>query len=97
MSEPLSSFDYAFVGMGCANSLILMELHRLDMLANKRIVIYEPAQKIANDRTFCFWLEPEQLQLLQLDKLVSHRWFSVKVNDLPAQTLNGKAYFYLRA
>lgn len=67
------------------------------MLANKRIVIYEPAQKIANDRTFCFWLEPEQLQLLQLDKLVSHRWFSVKVNDLPAQTLNGKAYFYLRA
>ena len=83
--------------MGCANSLILMELHRLDMLAQKRIVIYEPAQKIANDRTFCFWLEPEQLQALQLDKLVSHQWFAVKVNDLPAQALKDKAYFYLRA
>lgn len=67
------------------------------MLAQKRIVIYEPAQKIANDRTFCFWLEPEQLQVLQLDKLVSHQWFAVKVNDLPAQALKDKAYFYLRA
>lgn len=83
--------------MGCANSLILMELHRLDILAQKRIVIYEPAQKIANDRTFCFWLEPEQLQVMQLDKLVSHQWFAVKVNDLPAQALKDKAYFYLRA
>lgn len=97
MSEPLSSFDYAFVGMGCANSLILMELHRLDMLANKRIVIYEPAQKIANDRTFCFWLEPKVLQEAGLDKMVSHSWSAVKINELSAQSMAGKKYYYLRA
>jgi len=95
--ELQKSFDYAFVGMGCANSLILMELHRLDLLANKRIVIYEPAEKVANDRTFCFWLEFDKLKSLQLDQLVAHSWSSVKVNSLKAQTLDGKNYYYLRA
>ena len=84
------SFDYAFIGMGCANSLILMELHSRDMLTNKRIVIYEPAQKVANDRTFCFWLEPDKLKALALDQLVTHSWSSVKVNALEAQSLAGK-------
>ena len=91
------SFDYAFIGMGCANSLILMELHSRDMLTNKRIVIYEPAQKVANDRTFCFWLEPDKLKALALDQLVTHSWSSVKINALEAQSLAGKNYYYLRS
>jgi lycopene beta-cyclase len=90
-------FDYAFIGMGCANSLILMELHSKGLLANKRIVVYEPAQKIANDRTFCFWLSPDELKASGLDKLVSHSWPAVKVNELEAQTLADKNYYYLRS
>ncbi len=97
MSELLASFDYAFIGMGCANSLILMELHNRDMLTNKRIVIYEPAQKVANDRTFCFWLEPEKLKAFALDQLVTHSWSKVKINALDAQSLASKNYYYLRS
>lgn len=83
--------------MGCANSLILLELHRNGLLLGKSIVVYEPAQKIANDRTFCFWLEPAVLETTGLDQLVSHSWSRVKCNEAPPQLLEGKRYYYLRS
>lgn len=83
--------------MGCANSLILMELQRNGLLEQKRIVVYEPDHKKSNDRTFCFWLTPEQLLEAGLEQLVSHSWSAVSVNDLAAQSLEGKRYYYLRA
>lgn len=83
--------------MGCANSLLLMELHSHGMLAGKRIVLFEPELKIANDRTFCFWLTDTQLQALGLDHLVGYRWSAVQINDLEPQYLDNKNYYYLRA
>ncbi|MFM7006891.1 MAG: beta-carotene 15,15'-dioxygenase, Brp/Blh family [Flavobacteriales bacterium] len=97
MSSTQPTYDYAFIGMGCANSLILLELHRLGMLAERKIIIYEPLQKVANDRTFCFWLEPEQLEASQLTNLVAHSWSAVRVNEQDPQQLDGKKYYYLRA
>ena len=83
--------------MGCANSLILMELQRKGLLDKKRIVVYEPEHKKANDRTFCFWLTPLQLRQADLEQLVSYSWSAVQVNELAAQSLEGKRYYYLRA
>ncbi len=90
-------YDYAFIGMGCANSLILLELDRAGLLAQKRILVYEPEQKKGNDRTFCFWLEPNVLQEAGLNQLVSHSWSKVKCNEEASQLLAGKRYYYLRA
>ena len=95
LQEPL--YDYAFIGMGCANSLILLELERAGLLSQKRILVYEPEQKKGNDRTFCFWLEPNVLQEAGLDQLVSHSWSKVKCNEEAPQFLAGKRYYYLRA
>lgn len=95
LQEPL--YDYAFIGMGCANSLILLELERAGLLSQKRILVYEPEQKNGNDRTFCFWLEPNILQDAGLDQLVSHSWSKVKCNEEAPQFLAGKRYYYLRA
>ncbi len=93
--EPL--YDYAFIGMGCANSLILLELDRAGLLAQKPILVYEPEQKKGNDRTFCFWLEPNVLKDAGLEQLVSHSWSKVKCNEETPQLLAGKRYYYLRA
>lgn len=93
--EPL--YDYAFIGTGCANSLILLELDRAGLLAQKRILVYEPEQKKGNDRTFCFWLEPNVLKDAGLEQLVSHSWSKVKCNEETPQLLAGKRYYYLRA
>ena len=90
-------YDYAFIGMGCANSLILLELDRAGLLSQKRILVYEPEQKKGNDRTFCFWLEPNVLQDAGLEQLVSHSWTKVRCNEETPQFLAGKRYYYLRA
>ena len=95
LQEPL--YDYAFIGMGCANSLILVELDRAGLLSQKRILVYEPEEKKGNDRTFCFWLEPNVLKDAGLDQLVSHSWSKVKCNEEAPQSLATKRYYYLRA
>ena len=91
------AFDYAFLGMGCANSLLVMALHKRGLLNSAQILVLEPAQKVRNDRTFCFWLSPEELQEAGLEKLISHSWDKVSCNGQPAQALNHKKYYYLRA
>lgn len=91
------AFDYAFLGMGCANSLLVMALHKRGLLNNAQILVLEPAQKVRNDRTFCFWLSPEELLEAGLEKLISHSWDKVSFNGQPAQGLNHKKYYYLRA
>jgi lycopene beta-cyclase len=91
------AFDYAFLGMGCANSLLVMALHKRGLLNSAQILVLEPAQKVRNDRTFCFWLSPEELKQVGLEKLISHSWDRVSCNGQPAQALNDKKYYYLRA
>ncbi len=91
------AFDYAFLGMGCANSLLVMALHKHGLLNTAQILVLEPAQKVRNDRTFCFWLSPVELQEAGLEKLISHSWDKVSCNGQPAQALNHKKYYYLRA
>ena len=83
--------------MGCANSLLLLALHRAGLLQKGQIVVYEPEQKVQNDRTFCFWLEPHALQNAGLDTLVSHSWSHAKCTTTVAQELAGKRYYYIRS
>lgn len=83
--------------MGCANSLLLLALHRAGLLQKGQIVVYEPEQKVKNDRTFCFWLEPHALQNVGLDTLVSHSWSHAKCTTTVAQELAGKRYYYIRS
>jgi lycopene beta-cyclase len=83
--------------MGCANSLLLHALHRKGLLANSRILVLDPAPKVTNDRTFCFWLSPEELKENGLESLVEYNWDQVICNDKAPQQLRNKRYYYLSA
>jgi len=83
--------------MGCANSLLLHVLHRNGLLANSRILVCDPAPKTTNDRTFCFWLSPEELKENGLESLVEYSWDQVICNDQAPQQLRNKRYYYLSA
>ena len=83
--------------MGCANSLLLHALHRKGLLANSRILVLDPAPKVTNDRTFCFWLSPEELKENGLESLVEYSWDQVICNDQAPQQLCNKRYYYLSA
>lgn len=83
--------------MGCANSVLLLALQRAGLLEDKRFVIFEPEQKVVNDRTFCFWLDPHELKAAGLEELISYSWSQVRCPVSEAQDLEGKQYYYLRS
>ena len=83
--------------MGCANSLLLHALHRNGLLENSRLLVIDPEPKTTNDRTFCFWLSPEELQANGLESLVEHSWGQVICNDQAPQQLSNNRYYYLSA
>lgn len=97
MTSDTATYEYAFIGMGCANSLLLLELHRAGLLHKGQIVVYEPSLKEQNDRTFCFWLEPKVMQETGLDGLVTHSWSHVKCTNEQIQQLEDKRYYYIRS
>lgn len=83
--------------MGCANSLLLHALHRNGLLEKSRLLVLDPAPKTTNDRTFCFWLSPEELKANGLEPLVEYSWDQVICNDQAPQQLHNKRYYYLSA
>lgn len=89
------TFDYVFVGLGAANSLLLLALHEKKLLNDRTFAIIEPDNKTANDRTFCFWANEEELRELQLTSLVSFSWQKVQVSGSGASDIYPLRYYHV--
>lgn len=85
-------YDYVFLGLGCGNGLMLLQLEAEGMLSKKRILVIEPNQIIKNDRTFCFWMEPERVNSCFLSTLVETQWSKVHVGE-KVQSLDSLRYY----
>ncbi|GAB3635292.1 lycopene cyclase family protein [Hymenobacter arcticus] len=60
MSQPLPTapaYDYVLVGGGAAGLSLAYHLAREPRLADKRVLLIEPAAKDQNDRTWSFWAD----------------------------------------
>ncbi len=88
-------FDYTFLGLGCGNSLLLFELDKNGLLYNKSILIIDPIEKIKNDKTFCFWLEPELINEYDLKDLVRKEWGKVCAGNNQIQSLGKYKYYHI--
>ena len=73
--------DYAFLGLGCGNSLMLLQLAEEGLLSGKHILVIEPDSTGTNNRTFCFWMDPERVRSSFLFGLVEHQWSKVLAGD----------------
>ncbi|HAC23571.1 MAG TPA: hypothetical protein DCE81_01505, partial [Cytophagales bacterium] len=49
-----------------------------------------------NDRTFCFWMNPETAAHYGLPELISHEWSKVIVGDNAAHEPKGLKYYYIQ-
>lgn len=85
-------FDYAFIGLGCGNALMLLQLEERGLIQGKRILVIEPDDKRKNDRTFCFWMEPSRVEGGFLQDLVQNTWNSVFVGGT-VQSLDPVKYY----
>ena len=74
-----SVYDYLFIGLGAANSLLILNLYKNGLLDGKTIAVIDPSSKFTDDRTFCFWSTREELVALNLEELVSASWDNIEI------------------
>jgi lycopene beta-cyclase len=88
-------FDYAFIGLGASNCLLIKHMHALGLFYGSSVAIIEPDDKNKNDRTFCFWAKPEELNTLLLKEEVSHSWNNIKVSNSLPQCIAPMQYHHI--
>jgi lycopene beta-cyclase len=91
-----NSFDYLFLGMGAANSLLFMKMHDNGLLNDKKIVIIEPHDDHLNGKNFCFWSSEDEVLRLNLVDLVSSKWKNIEVAGLKKQAISPLLYHHIR-
>ncbi len=90
------AYDYAFIGLGAANCLLLLNLHRNELLVGKKIAIIEPSSKTKNDRTFCFWASEKEVLKLGLEDLISKSWDNVEITGITKQSIQPLQYHHIK-
>lgn len=90
------SYDYLFIGLGAANSLLLLGLSKNGLLEDKTIAIVDPSDKLTNDKTFCFWSTIEEMKNLNLENLVSHSWKNIEIGGITKQHINPLNYYHIK-
>jgi len=96
-SELIKYYDYAFIGLGCGNSLLFLEMEKNGLLVDKNVIILEPEKKTSNDKTFCFWMEPSLLESNGIKDLICNEWVNVNVINDTKQGLKKYSYFHIPA
>lgn len=96
-SEKIKFYDYAFLGLGCGNSLLLLEMERSGLLVDKNILILEPDKKSTNDKTFCFWMETDLVETHGIRDLIRDEWSNVCVVTDEKQALENVNYYHIPA
>lgn len=89
-------FDYAFLGMGAANALIFIKFFEAGLLYNKRIIIIDlqSVETLNQDKTYCFWSDPEEINRLGLNDMYTASWHQVKINS-KVTPLGKYAYYHI--
>ncbi|MFZ9982297.1 MAG: beta-carotene 15,15'-dioxygenase, Brp/Blh family [Cyclobacteriaceae bacterium] len=97
MTEPTSNsrYDAVFAGFGASACILLTELHHTGILKGKRIAIVEPTEKNTNDRTFCFWAEPDSEIVQRFSPVISHSWEKVAFNG-KVSSISPLQYHHIR-
>lgn len=89
-------YEIGLVGLGAANSLLLLEMERKELLSDHAVLVLEPDTKLANDKTFCFWANPDSDIVRQLKDLISHSWNVVETKE-GKQSLENMRYYMIES
>lgn len=65
-----SSYDFVFLGSGCASLSLLTRLMKTGRFSDKKILLIDRAPKNSNDRTWCFWEQGEGF----FEEIVYRQW-----------------------
>ncbi len=96
-TETITIYDYIFVGMGASGGLMLEALQHRGLLDQKKVLVIEPDAKSVNDKTYCFWAEPQD-SIVQLNQtVITHQWETIQIDELQAAALAPMKYYHIRS
>ncbi|MEN9349737.1 MAG: hypothetical protein RL372_715 [Bacteroidota bacterium] len=90
-------YDYVFIGMGASNGLLLLEFIKRGYHLTKRIAVIEKAQKNTNDKTYCFWSNPDAPIVKDLSSIISYQYQFVQTNATKVQSIQDQPYYCIKS
>lgn len=96
LANTSSVYDFLFIGLGAANSLMILSLYKNGLLDGKTIAIIEPSGKLTDEKTFCFWSTKEELFTLNLEELVSYSWQQIEITGIIKQNIKPLSYYHIK-
>lgn len=88
-------YDVVFSGFGASSCLLIHKFHKCQELLGKKILIIDPLQKNTNDKTFCFWAEPSESIIEDLNHLITHSWEKVTFDGVSANSILPLRYHHV--
>ena len=88
-------YDYIFSGVGTSASLLLLELHRRNLLSNLKVLIIDPDDKTKNDKTFCFWAHENESIYDALSEIITHSWNTIEIEHSDKRSINPLKYHHV--
>ena len=95
MEVAQTTYDIVFSGFGASSCILIHELHKKNELQNKRILIIDPSDKKANDKTFCFWAKPSDDIIEDYKEIVTHSWSKVMIDQKQKREINPLKYHHI--
>ena len=88
-------YDYIFSGVGTSASLLLLELHRRNLLSNLKILFIDPDDKTRNDKTFCFWANENESIHKALSEIITHSWNTIEIDHSDKRSIDPLKYHHV--
>lgn len=89
-------FDIALIGLGAANSLLVLQLHRQGLLKGLSVAVIDPAGGPSLERTFCFWSTTDEVSRLGLVDLVDHSWDTISMPGITEERIHPVRYHHIK-
>jgi lycopene beta-cyclase len=90
-------YDFVFIGLGASNSLIVLALLKNGALQGKKVGILEMDGKNTNDKTYCFWANPNDAIVSDLASIISYSYTQIQVNSSIQQNIEAQPYRHIRS
>jgi lycopene beta-cyclase len=88
-------YDYIFSGVGTSASLLLLELHRRNLLSNINILFIDPDDKTRNDKTFCFWAHEDESIHQALSEIITYSWNTIEIDHSDKRSIGPLKYHHV--
>jgi len=92
-----SHWDYIFVGLGASASTLIEVMHQRGALHEKRILALDREEKIANDKTFCFWSRDEASATHAFSDITNAHWSKIGINSKSPESIEPERYRHIRS